>query len=139
MSLFWFFGLTSCRWGGCVSKLGATMSLGAQCDILPAVNQKHVPILVKSRVCFRLRLQCDCVPGCPVCLWVPSVSLGSAKCAAMCCTNTTVATISPARCPLPPGRPETEGGGRRSRLSHRAGSAHLNQGGYCDGCRILWR
>ena len=92
---------------GCVSDLGdsVTVSLGA-----------------------------ECVFGCPVCLWVPSVSLGSAKCAAMCCTNTTVATISPARCPLPPGRPKTEGGGRRSRLSHRAGSAHLNQGGYCDGC-----
>ena len=67
--------------GGCVSKLGVTMSLaaqclwltmslGAQCDILPAVNQKHVPILVKSRVCFRLRGQCDYVFGCPVCLWV---------------------------------------------------------------------
>ena len=69
-----------------------------------------------------------------LCLWVPSVSLGAAKSAAMRCTNTTVATISPASCPLPPGRPKTEGGGRRSRLSHRAGSAHLNQGGYCDGC-----
>ena len=45
-----------------------------------------------------------------------------------------MAMTSPASCPLPPGRPKTEGGGRRSRLSHRAGSAHLNQGGYCDGC-----
>ena len=62
------------------------------------------------------------------------MSLGSAKCAAICCTHTTVAMTSPASCPLPPGRPKTEGGGRRSRLSHRAGSAHLNQGGYCDGC-----
>ena len=44
--------------------------------------------------------------------------------------QTQIQIQTPASSPLPPGRPETEGGWRRGRLRLRAGSANLSHGGF---------
>ena len=64
-----------------------------------------------------------------------TVSLGAQcvfGCSKMCDNVLYKHNILPAGCPLPPGRPKTERGGRGGRLRHRAGGAHLIHGGYCD-------